>query len=425
MTNQSFNLELIPKGVPPIIHVSQYDKGQTWTITVTENGIPFTIPANTSVAVQGTKPDNTGFQYAGTADASVVTFIVQQQMTVLAGELDCELVLVKGDDQVATINFVLAVEPAALDDETIISETELPLIEQAAELGAVINSYATQIHADAETASTAATAATSAAESTAADAATATQAADDALASQTAAASSASNAATSETNAAASATAAASSESNAATSETNAAASAAEAARLAATDMTGATASAAGTHGLVPAPAAGDNAKFLRGDGTWNNVPAELSGLTDVDLTNVADGQILRYNATAQKWENKGVDTAPTANSANVVTSGGVKSALGAIIKRTTVSGSVDLSNTGVLQSVGLYLSAQLAGYTPIAYCWSLNNYAGQTNGYPEVVSMTNGNFTAQFYFSPLNDQGKREHPVEMHIVWIKNEYLQ
>jgi hypothetical protein len=38
-----------------------------------------------------------------------------------------------------------------------------------------------------------------------------------------------------------------------------------------ATDMTGATASTAGTHGLVPQPAAGDNNKFLRGDGTWAN----------------------------------------------------------------------------------------------------------------------------------------------------------
>ena len=34
-------------------------------------------------------------------------------------------------------------------------------------------------------------------------------------------------------------------------------------------DMKGATGSAAGTHGLVPAPAAGKNGQFLRGDGTW------------------------------------------------------------------------------------------------------------------------------------------------------------
>jgi len=36
-------------------------------------------------------------------------------------------------------------------------------------------------------------------------------------------------------------------------------------------DFTGATSSTAGTHGLVPAPAAGDQELFLRGDGTWAN----------------------------------------------------------------------------------------------------------------------------------------------------------
>ena len=229
MTSQTFNLDLIPQGVPPIIHVSQYDKGQTWEIHLHENGIVFPVPANTSAAIQGTKPDSTGFQFPAviTAGDNVVMFTLEQQMTVFSGDIDCELVLVNGDDQVATINFVLSVEPSTLDDDTVISETQLPLIEQAAELGAVINNYATQIHADAETASTAATAATAAATSASADATTATAAADDATASKTAAASSA-------TNAAASANAAASSESNAATSETNAAASATDAAASAA-----------------------------------------------------------------------------------------------------------------------------------------------------------------------------------------------
>lgn len=38
-------------------------------------------------------------------------------------------------------------------------------------------------------------------------------------------------------------------------------------------NMTGATASAAGKAGLVPAPAAGAQAKYLRGDGTWQTPP--------------------------------------------------------------------------------------------------------------------------------------------------------
>ncbi len=46
---------------------------------------------------------------------------------------------------------------------------------------------------------------------------------------------------------------------------------------LAVAVMTGATAETAGTSGLVPVPAAGDQLKYLRGDGTWATVVAELS----------------------------------------------------------------------------------------------------------------------------------------------------
>ena len=42
-------------------------------------------------------------------------------------------------------------------------------------------------------------------------------------------------------------------------------------------DMVGAAAAASGSHGLVPAPAAGDNEKFLRGDGTWQDIPVETN----------------------------------------------------------------------------------------------------------------------------------------------------
>lgn len=38
-------------------------------------------------------------------------------------------------------------------------------------------------------------------------------------------------------------------------------------------DMTGATESSAGAHGLVPAPQAGDQNKFLKGDGSWDDSP--------------------------------------------------------------------------------------------------------------------------------------------------------
>lgn len=49
-------------------------------------------------------------------------------------------------------------------------------------------------------------------------------------------------------------------------------------------DMTGATASAAGKHGLVPAPKAGDQEKYLAGDGTYKDVP-QPTAITEAEIS--------------------------------------------------------------------------------------------------------------------------------------------
>ena len=54
-------------------------------------------------------------------------------------------------------------------------------------------------------------------------------------------------------------------------------------------NMSGASASAAGSNGLVPAPASGDESKFLRGDGTWQNAGG---GGNDVGLSVGSNGAI-------------------------------------------------------------------------------------------------------------------------------------
>ena len=45
------------------------------------------------------------------------------------------------------------------------------------------------------------------------------------------------------------------------------------------TDFEGATSAAAGAAGQVPAPSAGDDEKFLRGDGTWASVSGSVTGV--------------------------------------------------------------------------------------------------------------------------------------------------
>lgn len=134
MTTQEFNLDLIPNGISPIVHVSQYDEGQTWEFNIVKENQLYTIPAGSSITVQGTKKDDTGFQYSCTYSGSKVYVTETQQMTVYAGDVKAELVIVNGDNRIATLNFIIRIERAPLNENTVISETTLPLIEEAAEL---------------------------------------------------------------------------------------------------------------------------------------------------------------------------------------------------------------------------------------------------------------------------------------------------
>lgn len=54
----------------------------------------------------------------------------------------------------------------------------------------------------------------------------------------------------------------------------------------------GATASVAGKRGIVPAPGAGANTKFLRGDGTWQSVTSGVSGVKGDKESSYRTGQV-------------------------------------------------------------------------------------------------------------------------------------
>ena len=134
MTTQTFNLDLIPNGIPPIVYVSQYDKGQEWIFNIVKENQLFNIPQDSTVTVQGTKKDGTGFQYPCTYSGYQVFVTEEQQMTIFNGDVKAEIVISNGDDLIGTLNFIIRIEPAPLNEDTIISETMLPLIEEAAEL---------------------------------------------------------------------------------------------------------------------------------------------------------------------------------------------------------------------------------------------------------------------------------------------------
>ena len=139
MITQTHNLNLIPGSVPPVVNVTQYDKtARTLVFNLWDGETSFSVPSGAAVTIRGTKPDGNGFEYAASMTGNTVKMDLQQQMATCAGSVRCEVRIASGTQILGTADFILEVKPSALNENTPLSETELPLIEKAAEGAAKI-----------------------------------------------------------------------------------------------------------------------------------------------------------------------------------------------------------------------------------------------------------------------------------------------
>lgn len=175
MYTQETNLNVVPSGVRPVIHCSQYDNNlSAIRFKLYKENTEFVIPTGAAVIINGYKPDNTGFSYAASAiSGNVATINVTQQMTAIAGDVLCELRVRTENQIIGTLNFVLRVEPAPLTDDSVLSETDIPLIEQAVDIAANLAEYIQATYDNAAAAKASAEAAEASATDAATDAASA------------------------------------------------------------------------------------------------------------------------------------------------------------------------------------------------------------------------------------------------------------
>ena len=142
MITFGLDLNLIPGKVLPRLNVSQYDKGQTVSVSLWNGDVPYSIPAGCTAQVVGTKADKTGFMYQCTIENGQPSFVITDQMTVFPGEVTIEVIIMDADNRIGTINFILDVERAALADDTQISESDMPIIQQLPEIRAEVEAAA-------------------------------------------------------------------------------------------------------------------------------------------------------------------------------------------------------------------------------------------------------------------------------------------
>lgn len=134
MISQTYDLNLIPSQIPVTIHCSQYDDGsRTFVFNLYEGASAFEIPAGASATFSGVKPDGLGFQYAcSITGASQVSVDVELQMTAVAGDCPCKVTIYDTDSNVlGSALCVLDVERHPLQDDTVISDSDIPLVQEA------------------------------------------------------------------------------------------------------------------------------------------------------------------------------------------------------------------------------------------------------------------------------------------------------
>ena len=142
--------------------------------------------------------------------------------------------------------------------------------------------------------------------------------------------------------------------------------------------MSGATSEIAGQSGFVPAPQVGDQDKFLKGDGTWSEVPSNIVSVDEKSLVSVEN--VLSLNG----YETAAVGTIPQKSSTGITwvnpsVSGGLSytkvSSLDEVTQEATVYLVPNGNSTGNLYDEYMFLDgkAELIGNSSQAI--NLNNY--------------------------------------------------
>ena len=127
---QTSNLQFAPGGVKPVVNVSQFDVGRQFSLKLYDGATAYIPPVGTTIRIDGVKPDGHGFSYTENVSlsGSVVTVTTTTQMTIVEGTVNCELRMSLGDDDIGTVNFDMIVERSPINEDTDLSETEVPAL---------------------------------------------------------------------------------------------------------------------------------------------------------------------------------------------------------------------------------------------------------------------------------------------------------
>lgn len=135
MIEYKYDIDMTPGRVPLEIPMKQFDTDFAIVFNLIDRKGSLDLESGTTAKIRGTKADGYGYSVDATIDIAKKTVTVQgdEQMTVVTGKMPFELAILKGTKVLSTATFYLRVYPAALSDDSIISESEITDFRQAIE----------------------------------------------------------------------------------------------------------------------------------------------------------------------------------------------------------------------------------------------------------------------------------------------------
>jgi hypothetical protein len=111
-------LNLIPNGVNPTCHCSQYDEGRVIRIELFDGLTPYTLQSGDTVTLNVRKPDNTivTTTVETTQGNNYVDIVTTEQICACVGYNLCDLTITNGSVVIGTLNFIMAIERDVLAD---------------------------------------------------------------------------------------------------------------------------------------------------------------------------------------------------------------------------------------------------------------------------------------------------------------------
>lgn len=114
---ERIKLNLIPSGVAPVVHLSQYDEGRKFGIDLFEGDSVYVLDGTETLTVNSRKPDGhvvvISVTNTGTSSLEVETV---EQLTAVHGTSYAKLKIEKGSVTIATLEFLIAVSRDPLEN---------------------------------------------------------------------------------------------------------------------------------------------------------------------------------------------------------------------------------------------------------------------------------------------------------------------